>query len=83
MRRGMPPMPRMCIAKNVQLKAMKVRKKWMYAQRFVHHPAEHLGIPESDRGEDAEHRAAEQDVVNVGDDEVGVVDVDVDRRSRP
>ena len=47
---------------------------------LVHHPAEHLGEPEVDRPEHAHRRAGEQHVVEVGDDEVRVVNEDVDRR---
>ena len=43
----------------------------------VHLP-EHLGKPVEHGGEEGEAGAAEHDVVEVADDEVGVVDVDVD-----
>ena len=42
------------------------------------HPAGHLRPPEVQAGEVAHDRAADHDEVEVGDDEVGVVDVDVD-----
>src|SRR5207248_4399872 len=47
----------------------------------AHHPAEHLGVPEIDSREDAEHAGAEENVMNVSHDEIRVVDVDVHRRS--
>ena len=50
------------------------------APAVVHHAAEHLGEPEIDRAEHAHRRAGEQHVVEVGDDEVRVVNEDVDRR---
>ena len=43
------------------------------------HPAGHLREPVVDPGEDREHGAAHQHVVEVGDDEVGVVQLPVDR----
>ena len=49
------------------------------AERLVVHPAGHLREPVVDPGEDREHRAAEQHVVDVGDDEVRVRHVDVER----
>ncbi len=48
------------------------------AESFVHHPSEHLGEPERYGSEDAEKCGSKEHVVKVGDDEVGVVDVDVD-----
>ena len=49
------------------------------AQGLVEHPAGHLREPVVDAGEDAEHRAAEQHVVEVRDDPVRVVEREVDR----
>ena len=63
------------------LKKMKVSTEVDLAQRLVHHPAEHLREPVVDAGEDREDDPRD-DVVDVGDDEVGVVDEDVDRRGR-
>ena len=48
------------------------------AEIFVEHPAGELGIPVVDRGEDHEHRSTEDDVVEVGDNEVGVVHMNVE-----
>src|SRR5262249_44211391 len=53
------------------------------APALVHHPAEHLREPVVDGPEDAEDAAHEQHVVDVADDEVGVVDGDVHRRGGP
>ena len=49
------------------------------AEALVEHPPGHLREPVVDPGEDAEHRAAEQDVVEVGHDPVRVVEREVDR----
>ena len=46
---------------------------------FVEHPAGELGIPVVNRREDHEHRTSEDDVMEVSDNEVGVVDMDVER----
>ena len=83
MRRGWPPTPRMCIGKNAQLPRMNVRAKCTLPQDSFIMPAEHLREPEVDRAEDAEDAAREQHVVNVGDDEVGVVDDTCPPASRP
>jgi hypothetical protein len=50
------------------------------AHRLVHHPAGHLREPEVDPGEGGEHDRAEQHVVEVRHHEVGVRDVEVQRR---
>ena len=47
------------------------------AQGFIGQTPGELGIPVVDRAEDHKHRAAINDVVEVGDHEVGVVHVDV------
>ena len=52
------------------------------AQALVVHPARHLREPVVDAGEDREQRSAEEHVVDVGDDEVGVADVDGQRDHR-
>ena len=49
------------------------------AERLIHHSPEHLRVPVVDRREDREHGATEHHVVEVRDDDVGVVDVDVRR----
>ena len=48
----------------------------------IHEAAEHLGVPEGDRPEEAEQAAAEEHVMEMGHDEIRVVDVDVHRRIR-
>src|SRR5919199_68840 len=50
------------------------------AQPLVHHPAAQLREPEVDAGVGREHDGPEHHVVEVGDDEVAVVDVPVQRR---
>ena len=52
------------------------RPEVQLAEALVVHPARHLREPVVDAGEDREQRAAEQHVVDVGDDEVRVADVD-------
>ena len=65
------------------VKADERQDEMQLAHALVHHPAEHLGEPVGDPAEDAKQRRAEEDVVKVGDDEVGVVEVDVDRGRPP
>ncbi len=49
------------------------------AQPLVELPAGELREPVVDAGEGGEHRPAEQHVVEVGHDEVGVVELEVER----
>ena len=49
------------------------------AQALAQHPPGDLREPVVDRGEDREHRAADQHEVDVGDHEVGFVQLPVDR----
>ena len=48
------------------------------AQRFVQHAAEHLGKPVVERREHGENDACDH-IVKMGNDEIGVVDVNVHR----
>ncbi len=48
---------------------------------FGVHPAGNLGPPEMQSTEITHHRAADHDVVEVGDDEVGIVNVHVDAKA--
>ena len=48
------------------------------SEPFMQHPTRELWIPVINRGEDHEHRATEDDVVEVGNHEVGVMHVDVE-----
>jgi hypothetical protein len=56
------------------------RPEVQFSEPLVHHPAGHLREPEVGPGEHREHDRAEQHVVEMCDHEVGVVDVEVDRR---
>ena len=49
------------------------------SKRFRHHAAEHLGEPELGRGEQAKQGGEEQHIVDVRNDEVGVVDLHIHR----
>lgn len=48
----------------------------------IHVPPEHLGEPVEDRAEQRKHTSAEDNIVDMCDDVVGIVDVDVYRRIR-
>ena len=50
-----------------------------FPESLVEQTAEHLRPPVEEAGEDREHHAAEERVVEVGDDEVAVVHLPVDR----
>ena len=53
-----------------------------FAERLVHHAADHLRAPEIRAGEDAEDGGDGHDEVEMGDDEVGGVQVGVNGRLR-
>ena len=59
---------------------MKWIQKWTLPSGSFSLRPDHLREPVVGRGEDAEHRAAEEHVVEVGDHEVRVLHVEVDRR---
>ena len=52
------------------------------AQAVVHHSAEHLREPVIDAGEQSHQAARKEHVMQVGDDEIGVVNGDINRRGR-
>jgi hypothetical protein len=52
-----------------------------FAQGVIEHPAGDLREPEVDPGEGGEHDRAVEHVVEVRDDELGVTELEVDRRS--
>ena len=62
----------MCIGKKVRLKPDDHRPEVPLAEPLVHVAAVDLRVPVVEAAEDGEHEAAEQHVVEVGDDEVGV-----------
>ena len=76
----MPREPMMNCGKKVRLKPTKISRQATRAPEFVVHPAGHLGPPVVQPAEEADQRAAEHDVVEVGHDEVGVVQVHVDAK---
>ena len=68
--------------KKVRLKPRKISSAVMRAPGHRIGAAEHLGPPEVQRAEERRDRAADHDVVEVRDHEVGVVHVHVDRQHR-
>ena len=80
MRRGMPSIPGTCMASNVRLKPMTNSQKCQRASRSLSIRPVTFGIPVVDAAEDAEEHAADQHPVEVGDDEVGVGELPVERR---
>ena len=64
--------------KKVRLKPTKMISAATRAQRLGIQPAGHLRPPEVQAAEVGHHRAADHDVVEVRDDEVGVVHVHVE-----
>ena len=63
----------MCIGPNVRFMPMMNNQKWIRPSLSFSMLAEHLRPPVVDAGEEAEHAATEQHVVEVGDDVVRVV----------
>ena len=51
---------------------MSISQKFHLAELLVEHVAEHLRPPEVEAADEAEERATEEHVVEVGDDVVGV-----------
>ena len=62
----------MCIGPKVRFMPMTISQKFHLPSFSLSMLAEHLRPPVVEAGEDAEHRAAEQHVVEVGDDVVRV-----------
>ena len=68
--------------KNVRLKPTKTISAASVGPAFRIHAPGNLRPPEMHAAEVGHQRAAHHDVVEVGDDEVGVGDVDVDAEAR-
>src|SRR6516165_10338464 len=49
-----------------------------FSPGFIHHPPKHFREPEINRPEDAEEAASEQHIVDVRNNEVGVMDEQID-----
>ena len=69
--------------KKVRLNPMNTISAASLPQRFGIHASGNLRPPEMHAAEVSHHRAADHDVVEVGDDEVGVGDVHVDAQAQP
>ena len=67
-----PARPRMCIGKNVRLKPISISQKFTLPMLVVEHAAEDLRPPVVEAAEDREDQTAEQHVVEVRHDVVGV-----------
>ncbi len=74
----MPLLPMMNCGKKVRLKPTKTSSGRDPAPLLAVHPAGDLRPPVVQPAEEGDHRAADHHVVEVGHDEVGVVQVDVD-----
>ena len=74
----MPRVPMTNCGKNVTLKPTNTSTAPMRPELLVVHAAEHLRPPVVQAAEERDDRAAHHHVVEVRDDEVGVVQVDVD-----
>ena len=74
-----PRSPSRCCTRNVRLKPTNISHEVQLAPALVQQLAGELREPVVDAREQGERRAAEQHVVHVGDDEVRVVDVEVER----
>ena len=72
----------MCIGKKPRLKPMNIVQKFHLPEPLVQHPAGHLREPVVDAADHREHVDADQHVVDVGDDEIGVGQLPVDRHRR-
>ena len=61
------------------LKPMKNSQKFQRPSALAQHPAGELGKPVVERAEERKHGAADQHVVQMRDDEIGVVHLQVER----
>ena len=64
---------------KMQYTPMNVSQKCQLTERLVHHAADHLRHPEIRSGEDPEDGGDGHDEVEVSDDEVGGVQIGVNR----
>ena len=55
------------------------RHKMNLTPELIHHAAEHFGKPKINATESAEQTRSEQDIMNVRNDEIGIVDEYIDR----
>ena len=78
----MPLRPSKCIGKNVTLKPTKNSQKFHLPEPLAQHPSGDLREPVVEGAEQREDRAADQHVVEMRDDEVGVVHLQVERHRR-
>ena len=69
----------MCSGKNVRLTPMKKSQNCHLPEPLAQHSPGDLREPVVDGREQREHRAADQHVVQVRDDEIGVMDLEVER----
>ena len=69
----------MCIGKKVRLKPMKRIQKLILPIQLVHHAPGELREPVIEGAEQREQRAADQDVMEMRDDEERVVHLQVER----
>ena len=69
----MPARPRKCCGKKIRFTPMKVSQKCSLPRRLVVEVSAHLREPVVEAAEDGEHRAEREHVVEVRDDEIGVV----------
>ena len=67
---------------KARLKPMNQHQKTILPKPLVEREAERLGEPVSVAGEDREHDAGNDHVVEVRDEEQAVVDDEIDRRDR-
>ena len=74
-----PEEPEHVLRQERQVEADEGQPEVPLAEPLVEEPAEHLRPPVIEPAEHAEHRSAEQHVVEVRDDVVAVVDLPVDR----
>src|ERR1700704_1329491 len=64
------------------VRAYKGEPEVHFAERLIHHAAEHLGEPEVGAGQNAEDGRYSHDHVEMADNEVSRVEIDVDGRLR-
>ena len=62
-----------------QIEKHKHKYEMHFAPKLVHHPTEHFRVPEIDPGEYPKQASAEKDIVNMSDNEIGVMNKEIHR----
>src|SRR5260370_30161202 len=74
-----PIQPKVMHRKKGAIEEDECESEMNLAASFVHHPPKHFREPKINRREDAEEAATEENIMDMSDDEVGVMNEQIDR----